>query len=166
MDERVERDLTNKVGYAKPPKHTPAERCTLASPRVSSASRHIGGLVPAEHRSRRRKIADFQQAALQLNKSLVPAGWRSRVALAVAARAFAAPALVLAVLFTSEDHCCRAQGRSTRPVQTRHRGTTVSFGIPQIAIDAGLIIPLLDSPARHETVGHKLAPDGVNIPRF
>jgi hypothetical protein len=46
----------------------PAERCTLASPRVSSASRHIGGLVPAEHRPRRRKIADFQQVALQLNK--------------------------------------------------------------------------------------------------
>jgi hypothetical protein len=46
-----------------------------------------------------------------------------------------APALVLAVLFMSEDRCCRAQGRSIRPVRTR----------PQIAIDAGFIMPLFDS---------------------
>src|ERR1700730_6197360 len=46
----------------------PTQRCALARPRGSSAPRHIGKLVPAEHSSRRRKIADFEQAALQLGK--------------------------------------------------------------------------------------------------
>src|SRR3984893_14902527 len=46
----------------------PAQCCALASPRGSAAPRHIGGLVPAEHGFRRRKIADVEQAALQLGK--------------------------------------------------------------------------------------------------
>ncbi len=90
----------------------PAERCTLASPRVSSASRHIGALVPAEHRPRRRKIADFEQAALQLGKfglgRLAVARWRGGCRARLCAPA---PPLVLPVLFI-EVSPSAAQNRS------------------------------------------------------
>jgi hypothetical protein len=37
------------------------------------------------------------------------------------------------------DRSCRAQAGSIRRIRTRDQGTTVSFDIPQITIDAALI---------------------------
>ena len=48
----------------------------LASPRGSAASWHVGGLIPAEQRPRRRKVADFKQAEFEFGKFRLGPGWR------------------------------------------------------------------------------------------
>src|SRR5207237_7289815 len=46
----------------------PAKRRALARTRRRALSRHVGGLVPGEHRAGGEKIADLQQAVLELGE--------------------------------------------------------------------------------------------------
>jgi hypothetical protein len=45
-----------------------ASLLSVAPPRGSAASWHVGGLIPAEQRPRRRKVADFKQAEFKFSK--------------------------------------------------------------------------------------------------
>src|SRR5262245_49458729 len=46
----------------------PAEQGALAAARGGAAVRHVGGLVPIEHRAGRTEIADLEQPLLELGE--------------------------------------------------------------------------------------------------
>jgi len=45
-----------------------AKSCVLACARACAVFRHIGGLIPTEHGTRRTKIANLKEAALEFRE--------------------------------------------------------------------------------------------------
>ena len=81
MDERVERDLTNKVGYAKPPKHTRFTKGRSGNPKGRpTGSKNIATMMIEEltqpvaivENGKRTKIPKIRAAVRQaLNRAMV-----------------------------------------------------------------------------------------------
>jgi Family of unknown function (DUF5681) len=81
MDERVERDLTNKVGYAKPPKHTRFTKGRSGNPKGRpTGSKNLATMmieeltqpVPIVENGKRTKIPKIRAAVRQaLNRAMV-----------------------------------------------------------------------------------------------
>ncbi len=81
MDDRVERDLTNKVGYAKPPKHTRFTKGRSGNPKGRpTGSKNLATMVIEEltqpvaivENGKRTKIPKIRAAVRQaLNRAMV-----------------------------------------------------------------------------------------------
>ena len=81
MDERVERDLTNKVGYAKPPKHTRFTKGRSGNPKGRpTGSKNLATMMIEEltqtvaivENGKRTKIPKIRAAVRQaLNRAMV-----------------------------------------------------------------------------------------------
>jgi hypothetical protein len=81
MDERVERDLTNKVGYAKPPKHTRFTKGRSGNPKGRpTGSKNLATMmieeltqpVPIVENGKRTKIPKIRAAVRQaVNRAMV-----------------------------------------------------------------------------------------------
>ena len=81
MDERVERDLANKVGYAKPPKHTRFTKGRSGNPKGrSTGSKNLATMMIEEltqtvaivENGNRTKIPKIRAAVRQaLNRAMV-----------------------------------------------------------------------------------------------
>ncbi len=157
----------------------PAEHCALSCPRGSAAFRHIGGLVPAEHRPRRRKIVDFEQAAFELRKfglgRLAGAHWLGGLPRAPSRRqrwpwtcqSCSCPGIVVAgrssVSSRPPSGRCATLTTSASPLMVcRHN----SYAIKILGAREGTVSRLLPRPAAAEAVRLHVASFDAGIERI